>query len=324
MRRREFIALIGGAAAWPLTARAQQPTLPVVGFLNGASPGPYAYLVRAFRQGLSEMGYVEGRNLAIEYRWAELQYDRLEALAADLVHRKVAVIAANTPAALPAKAATATIPIVFVTSVDPVEAGLVASLNRPGGNLTGVSFLSVELGAKRLELLHELVPTAATLAALTNPNNPAADSQSKELESAARARGLKLHILHASNELDLDIAFASLDHLRVDGLVIAEDGLFNIQRQRLVVLAARHQVPVVYPWHEAPAEGGLISYGTSLSDTYRQMGVYAGRILNGDKPAELPILQPAAFELVINVRIARVLGLAVPPTLLAAADEVIE
>ncbi len=325
MKRREFITLLGGAAApWPLAARAQQPVMPVIGFLHSESPGQYASHLRAFHQGLSEAGYVEGRNVAIQYRWAESHYDRLPALAADLVRRQVAVMTANGPAAQPAKAATATIPIVFFAANDPVEIGLVASLNRPGGNLTGVVNLGVELGPKRLELLHELIPMATPIAVLINPAHPNADAQSAAMQAAARTLGLELHLLHASTEGDFDTVFATLLQLRAGGLVILTDPFFNTRIEQLAALAVRHAVPTIYQQRNFAAAGGLLSYTGSFTDLWRVIGVYAGRILKGEKPADLPVQQSTKVELIINLKTAKALGLEVPPQLLARADEVIE
>jgi putative tryptophan/tyrosine transport system substrate-binding protein len=324
LKRRAFITMIGGAAAWPLAARAQQAAMPVVGFLNGASAEGYAFATAAFRRGLSAVGYVEGRNVAIEYRWAENQYDRLPALAADLVLRQVAVIVANTPAAPLAKAATTTIPIVFLTSADPVETGLVASLNRPGGNLTGVSMLNVELGPKRLELLHELVPSATTFALLVNPKHPAADQLSRDLQTAARLLGLQLHVLHASTDGDFDLAFAALRQLRAGGLVIGPDPFFISRSDRLGALALQHAVPAIFEYRMFAAAGGLMSYGGTLDEPFHQVGDYTGRILKGDKPADLPVQQSTKIELFINMKAAKALGIAIPLPLSGRADEIIE
>jgi putative tryptophan/tyrosine transport system substrate-binding protein len=323
--RRQFISTLGGAAlAWPMTARAQQPALPVIGFLHSEAPGAYASQLRGFHQGLSEAGFVEGRNVAVEYRWAESHYDRLPALAADLVARRVAVIASNGPAVKAAKTATATMPIVFFVAGDPVQLGLVASLARPGGNLTGITNLGVELGPKRLELLHELVPAATSFAALVNPASPGAGNQSEAVQAAARALSVQLAVLNASTEADFDTVFAKLAELRAGGLVIVTDPLFNTRQEQLAALAARRAVPTIYQNREFTAAGGLASYGASSEDLWRKIGAYAGRIVKGEKPANLPVQQPTKFELIINLKTAKALGLTVPATLQAAADEVIE
>jgi putative ABC transport system substrate-binding protein len=326
IRRREFITLLGGAgAAWPLAARAQQPAMPAIGFLASTSPDLYAHLVAAVRQGLSETGYTEGRNLRIEYRWAEGRYDRLRGLADELIESRVAVIIANTPAALAAKAATTNIPIVFSSGLDPVTAGLVASLNRPGGNVTGVSTMSGELVAKQLELLHGMLRVTAGVAVLVNPTNPGlAKTLSQELQVAAHTLGVQLHILNASSQREIDAAFAKLDQLHAGALVIGADGFFSAQSEQLATLALRHAVPAISPYRRFAEAGGLMRYGGSELDGFRLVGVYAGRILKGEKPADLPVLQPTKFELVINLKTARSLGLEVPATLLATADEVIE
>jgi putative tryptophan/tyrosine transport system substrate-binding protein len=325
MRRRDFITLVGGAAAWPIAARGQATgKMPTVGFLNGASASEFADQTAALHRGLAEDGYVESRNVLIEYRYAENNYDRLPALAADLVRRQVAVIASNTPAAPVAKAATTTIPIVFVTASDPVAVGLVPSLNRPGGNLTGVALLNDEIGGKRLQLLHELVPKATIMGALVNPTHPGAEFQSRDLQDAARVLGLQLHVLHASTELDLDRAFATLVKLRAGGLIIGSDGFFISQSQRLAALAFRHAVPAIFLYRQFVVAGGLMSYSGSLTDGYRLMGIYTGRILKGEKPADLPVQQATKVELIINLKTAKALGITVSLPLLGRADEVIE
>jgi ABC-type uncharacterized transport system substrate-binding protein len=327
MRRREFITLLGAAAAWPLAARAQQ-SLPVVGILSGFSPAGGADTLAAFRQGLSDGGYVEHQNLGIEYRWAEGRYDRLPAMAADLVSRQVAVILTTpTAGALAAKAATAIIPVVFLIAGDPVQIGLVASLNRPGGNLTGATFYVAQLVSRQLEVLHELFPGAMTIGVLVNPNAPAAnvEPQVRDLQTAATALGLRLRVINAANERDAEAAFATLVSTRVDALFVTSDGIFSQQlREPLVMLAARYRLPVLYSHREFVAAGGLICYTSSVFDAGRQAGVYAGRILKGAKPADLPVTQPTKFELVINLKTARAIGLEVPDKLLALADEVIE
>jgi len=325
MSRREFIRLLGGAAAaWPLAARAQQTAIPVIGFLNGGSPD--ANRVAAFRRGLNETGYVEGHNVAIEYHWAEGKYDRLPALARDLVRRQVSVIAAtSTPAAITARAATTTIPIVFTTSSDPVELGLVASLSRPSGNVTGATQLNIEVTPKRLEIMHELLPTANVFALLVNPTNPYTEILSRNLQAAARSLGLQLHILQASTEHDFDAVFATLVKLRSGGLVIGGGEVFLDSRHgQLAALALRHAVPTIYQGRDFALAGGLMSYGGSTMDSYRVAGAYAGRILKGEKPADLPVQQTTKVELIINLKTAKALGLEVPASLLARADEVIE
>jgi putative ABC transport system substrate-binding protein len=329
MRRRDFITVLGGAAAtWPLGARAQQPALRVIGFLNHGSPEASVHLVAAFRKGLSESGYVEGQNVAIEFRWARGEIDRLPEWAADLVRRQVAVIATpiSTPASLAAKAATTTIPIVFGIGGDPVQAGLVTSFNRPGGNVTGVSILNWELGAKRLGLLNELIPAAAPVAVLVNPSTTPilVEPYIKEVQAAAAAVGRPIEILEAVTNRDIDAALASLVQKRAAALLVPPDSLFLARRVHLVGLALRHAVPTIFPWREAVDIGGLMSYGPSFPDGYRQVGIYTARVLKGEKPGDLPVLRASKFELVINLQTAKTIGLDVAPTLLGSADEVLE
>jgi putative ABC transport system substrate-binding protein len=330
MKRREFIALLGGGglllAAKVKRARGQQPAMPVVGLLGATTPHGYAAQLAAFRQGLSEAGFVEGRNVAIEYRWAEDQYDRLPALAADLVRRQVAVIATlgGNTASVAARAATTTIPVVFHGSVDPVEAGLVASLNRPGGNVTGVVTLNMDTGQKRLELMHELLPAATTIGLLLNPTNAVAEIQSKDLQAAARTLGLQLRIANASIERDFDAAFATLSQGRVGGLVIGTDGFLVSQSEQLAALTVRYALPTIFQYRAFVTAGGLMSYGGSVTDSYRLSGVYTGRILKGENPSDLPVQQATKVELIINLKTARTLGITFPITLLGRADEVIE
>jgi putative tryptophan/tyrosine transport system substrate-binding protein len=325
MQRREFITLLGGAAVtWPLLARAQQQKMPVVGFLNGGSPDGYAPYVTGFLHGLNETGYVEGKNVTVDYQWARGQYDRLKEMATDLVSRKVAVIASNTPTAPVAKAATAEVPIVFVNTGDPVVAGLVASFNRPGGNVTGVSLLGPELETKRLELLDQLVPGTTPVGVLVNPMNPAADIQLRKLQEAAGVMKRQIDVVRASTPPDIEMAFEIVAQNGADGLLVVQDPFYNSRRDQIVALAARYRRPVVYPLREFADIGGLVSYGHDLVDGYRQMGVYVGRILKGEKPADLPVVQPTKFEFVINLKTAKTLGLTVPPSLLTTANEVIE
>jgi putative tryptophan/tyrosine transport system substrate-binding protein len=325
MRRREFMAVLSGAAGWPFAAPAQQSSMPLIGFMNGASEELSAEYLQHFRHGLAEMGYVEGQNLAVEFRWANGRYDRLPALAADLVRRNVAVIAAtSTPAGLPAKAATATIPIVFVTGSDPIEQGLVKSLNRPEGNITGITTLAVELGQKRMELMREVVPTATLIGVLINSKGPNVESVSLDLQSAARTIGLPIHVVHASTESELETAFATLMQVRASALVIGTDTFYNSQSRTLAALTLRHSIPAVYQYREFVASGGLMSYAGSITDAYRAAGIYTARILRGAKPSDLPVQQSTKAELFINLKTASALSLDIPPTLLARADEVIE
>jgi len=326
VKRRDFITLLGGAAAWPLAARAQQPTLPVIGLLGAPSAAPYERYVAAVHQGLKEVGYIEHQNVAMEYRWANSQYDRLPGLAADLVSRRVAVIVpiGGAPAVLAAKAATLTIPIVFNLGADPVQLGLVTNLNRPGGNSTGVAMMTLEIETKRLELLHELAPASTPIAILLNPSNAQAQGQEREAQAAAPVIGRKVLILKAGTEHEIERAFATLVRERAAALLVGGDTFFTSQATLFVVLTARHSIPAVYPFRSFVDAGGLISYGSSLLDAYRQTGVYTGRVLKGEKPADMPIVQPTKFELVINLKTARAVGIPIPATLLARADEVIE
>jgi ABC-type uncharacterized transport system substrate-binding protein len=324
-RRREFITLVSGAAvAWPLTARAQQAAMPVVGFLNTASADSYPYLAAAFRQGLAEYGYAEGRNVAIEYRWADNRYDRLPTLAADLVHRRASVIAATAGSVRAAKTATAEIPIVFNTAGDPVADGTVSSLNRPGGNVTGVTSLNSELGPKQLQLLQEVLPKATIVGALINPNSPNVETWSSNVQGAARALGLQVHILKAGTERDIDTAFTKLLQLRVDGVVMPSSPLFTGRIGQLATLTIRHAVPAIYGYGAFARAGGLMSYGASIAESYRLVGAYVGRILKGEKPSDLPVQQATKVELIINLTTAKVLGINIPVPILGRADEVIE
>jgi ABC-type uncharacterized transport system substrate-binding protein len=327
MRRRDFITLLGGAAAsWPLAARAQQPSMPVVGFVHTLSPENVPHFVAAFQQGLKEVGYVEGQNLAVEYRWAQGQYDRLSGLVDDLVRRQVAVIAATggDPSPQIAKAATQTIPIVFTANSDPVREGLVANLNRPGGNVTGITIFGPAAVTKRVQLMHELMPKAATIAYLMNPNNPNGEMEMKAAQTAARSLGQQMSVLSASNEREIDTAFAVMAQQTANALVVASDTFFVWRRDQLVGLAARHALPAIYYLREFAQAGGLMTYGNSLTDAYRRVGVYVGRILKGEKPSDLPVQQSTKFELIVNLQTAKALGLAIPDKLLALADEVIE
>jgi putative ABC transport system substrate-binding protein len=322
MRRRDFIAAVGGAAALPLTAHAQ--TMPTVGFLNSETPALYAHLAAAFRKGLEESGYAEGRNVAVEYRWAESQYQRIPGLIADLLKRQPAVLAVNGPSVRAALAATTTTPIVFFTGNDPVAAGLVASLNKPGGNATGATVLNIELTGKRLEVLHEAIPKAESFALLVNPDNYNAKAVTEHMFSAARALGVKVHTIEARNKNDLDAAFTRFKSLRAGGLVISPDGFFNSHTAYLASQASRYAVPTVFQYSESAHAGGLLSYGASISEAYTQVGIYSGRILKGERPADLPIVQSAKVKLIVNLKTARALGITLPQTLLARADEVIE
>jgi putative ABC transport system substrate-binding protein len=325
VKRREFITLlVGGAAAWPLAVRAQQPAIPVVGFVRDTPSAPFAHIVNAFRRGLNEVGFVDGQNVRIEQRWAEGHDDRLPALVADVTRRNAAVIVANRPAALAAKAAATTTPVVFATGNDPVADGLVASFNRPGGNFTGVVFITTALGAKRLELLRQLVPNAMTIAFLMRPNTGEAEAELIDVQNAAQTVGQRLAIVEVTNESELATAFATFIQRGAGGLIVSSGPFLTSQRERIVTLAAQHRLPTIYPLREFVSVGGAMSYGTSISDAYRQAGIYAGRILKGDKPADLPVMQSTKFDLVLNPKTVKALGLDVPDRLLALADEVIE
>jgi putative ABC transport system substrate-binding protein len=327
MRRREFIAFVGcTAATWSLAARAEQSAMPVIGFLNSASPQPFANYVSGFRVGLKQTGYIGGQNVTIEFRWAEGHYDSLPEMAADLVRRKVAVLVSTggSPSVMAAKAATATIPIVFTIGIDPIHLGIVTSLSRPGGNITGVNLFATQMETKRLGLLRALIPGVQLIAVLLNPNEPNYAFQLRDVQESAVAIGQQLHILRASNVSDFDAAFATAVQLRAGAMLVSSDPFFNSQRDKIVALAARYSIPAIYEWREYALAGGLMSYGTNISDGYRQAGVYAGRILKGEKPADLPVVQSARFELVINLKTAKALGIEVPPNLSAEADEIIE
>jgi len=327
MRRRDLLAVLGGAAiAWPIGLRAQEPAAPLIGFLSARSPSESTGVVRAFLDGLRETGFVEGQNLRIAYRWAEGRYDRLQAMALELVGMRVSLLfaAGGPPAVFAAKAATATIPIVFSGSSDPVRLGFVSSLSRPGGNVTGMSFFTLTIVGKSFELVRELAPTASAVAYLMNPSNPSAKEQSKEVHAAASALGMRLHVLKASNNEELDAVFAGLPRLRAGGIVVPAEAFFDSHRDRIVALSKRHGVTTICPWRDYVVAGGLISYGSSLTDSYRRAGIYSGRILKGEKPADLPVQQPTKFELVVNLKTAKSLGLTIPQSILLRADEVIE
>lgn len=327
MRRRQLIKLVAGAAAsWPLAVRSQQPGMPMVGFLSSRSPGESAAVVSAFREGLGAAGYIVDQNVVIEYRWAEGHYDRLPALAAELVGRRAAAIlaAGGPPSALAAKKATSTIPIIFSAADDPVGLGLVESLSRPGGNITGMSVFNAALGAKRFELLHELAPSARAVAYLANPANPSAQLEVKAVQEAAKSFGIDLQVLNATNDQEIDAAFSRLAELHAGAIIVAGEPYFDSRRAAIVGLAAKYAIPASYSWRENVAMGGLLSYGTSIADSYRNSGIYCGRILKGEKPADLPVMQPTKFEMTINLKTAKTLGLIVPPALLTRADEVIE
>jgi putative tryptophan/tyrosine transport system substrate-binding protein len=324
MRRREFITLLGGAVTWPLATRAQQAAVPLIGLVRSTSSADSVHIVAAFRQGLKQAGFVEGQDCAIEYRWADNQLDRLPALVADLLRQPVDVIVANTPAALAAKAATTTVPILFAGGRDPVRDGLVGSLSRPGGNITGVHFFFSELGAKRLDLLRQITPTATTIAVLVNPNHSDTEAERADVLATGRAVGQQLFVLDVNSDQDIEAAFATVVQRGAGALYIGTGAFTNSHRERLVALAARHALPASYSQREAVVAGGLVSYGPSITDAYRQIGIYAGRILKGEKPADLPVMRSTRFELMLNLKTAKALGLEIPPTLLALADEVIE